>query len=131
MIAIVCLDDRKGMMFNKRRVSSDRTVIEKIEEMCQNRTLWVHPDSLRMFTGEVRSDEAFLQKAGAQDFCFVENQGLKQYEAEIETLILFWWNRRYPADVYLELDLDEWELKSREEFEGYSHTKITKEVYQR
>ncbi|MDD7738763.1 MAG: ribonuclease Z [Fusicatenibacter sp.] len=131
MIAIVCLDDREGMMFQHRRVSSDRTVIAKVEELCQNRTLWIHPCSQGLFAFPVQMDEAFLSKAAQGDFCFVENQSLKPYEDSIESLIIFWWNRKYPADVHLGLDLKEWKRIATEEFAGYSHEKITKEVYQR
>ena len=54
-----------------------------------------------------------------------ESEGLAAYEESIEQIIVFWWNRTYPADVYLDLDLSRWERKERYEFPGTSHEKIT------
>jgi len=45
-----------------------------------------------------------------------------------EGLILYRWNRTYPADLYFTLSLEGWTLERREEFAGSSHEKITKEV---
>ena len=35
----------------------------------------------------------------------------------------------YPADLYWDLPLEGWTLARREEFPGFSHEIITKEVY--
>ena len=51
------------------------------------------------------------------------------YREKLESLVLYRWNRRYPADVYFDLDLSQWRLVSRREFSGTSHDTITKEVY--
>ena len=46
-------------------------------------------------------------------------------------LILFHWNRVYPADLHSTLDLSGWNLTETEEFAGNSHEKITQERYVR
>ena len=48
---------------------------------------------------------------------------------EIEKVILYHWNRDYPADTYFDLDLTDWKITRTEEFPGFSHDKITEEVY--
>ena len=50
---------------------------------------------------------------------------------QIEELILFRWNRVYPADLHCTLDLSVWKLTETEEFAGNSHEKITQERYVR
>ena len=117
MIGIVCLEERRGMQFGGRRVSRDRVVTEKICELCEGKTLWMNPD--------------FLEQAGEGEYCFVENTGLQAVEAKIEKIIVFWWNRHYPSDRKFDLDLSKWNKVSEEEFAGYSHEKITKEVYEK
>ena len=81
MIVIVCTEDRGGMLFNNRRVSKDRTVIQKILELSEGKKLWIHPFSEKLFEQEHPEnccvDENFLEKAGEGDICFVENQSLK------------------------------------------------------
>ena len=62
---------------------------------------------------------------------YKENTGLQAVEAKIEKIIVFWWNRHYPSDRKFDLDLSKWNKVSKEEFAGYSHEKITKEVYEK
>lgn len=135
MIVIVCTEDRGGMLFNNRRVSKDRTVIQKILELSEGKKLWIHPFSEKLFEQEHPEngcvDENFLEKAGEGDICFVENQSLKGMEGQIEKLIVFGWNRAYPFDFKLDLDLEQMEKTAEEEFAGYSHEKITRLQYRK
>ena len=68
-------------------------------------------------------------KAGPGDFCFVEDRSVKDYVNSVERVILYRWDRAYPADLFWDLSLEGWTLERREEFPGYSHKIITKEVY--
>ena len=135
MIAIVCLDDRKGMLFNRRRQSKDRAVVEKLLEMTKGSRLWIHPFSEKLFAENraehIVSDECFLEKADRGEYCFVENCGLAEAGERLEKIIVFWWNRSYPSDLRLDLCLEDWKRTETEEFAGYSHEKITREVYER
>lgn len=134
MIAIVCLDDRKGMLFNRRRQSKDRAVVEKILELTKGKRLWIHPFSAALFVDKmenITADEEFLACAGEGDYCFVENCGLAKAGERLEKIIVFWWNRHYPSDLRLDIPLEDWTKTEEEEFSGYSHEKITREVYTR
>lgn len=73
----------------------------------------------------------FLSLAEIGEFCLIESESLAPFAEKIEQIIVFWWNRTYPADVYLDLDLSQWERKKRYEFPGTSHEKITEEIYER
>ena len=74
-------------------------------------------------------DETFLSEAANGEYCFVENKELKPFEKWIEKMIVFRWNRSYPADQTFDIDLSKWQLSEVSEFEGNSHEKITVEVY--
>ncbi len=76
-------------------------------------------------------DRNFLENAEEEDFCFVEGENLAGYEGKITEIVLYKWNRDYPADVFFEVDLSKWRLEERKDFSGYSHEKITKEIYNR
>lgn len=128
MIVITIIEDRGGMMFNHRRLSQDRVLTEKIKNLVGNHTLWIDAYSATIFP-EGHVDEDFLQKAGEDDFCFVEDRSLIPYKDRINTLYLFSWNRRYPADLFFDLPLAEYEMISQENFPGYSHDKITLQKY--
>ena len=133
MQIIVCIDDKGGLAFNHRRQSRDRVVQEKILELSDGKTLWMSCDSARLFpeSGEkIQAQEQFLEEAAPEDFCFVEQEALQPYSGQIGRLYVVRWNRVYPADLWLDLDLTQWRLVSSEEFPGYSHEKITLEVYE-
>ena len=132
MRAIVCVDDNFGMLFNKRRQSRDQMLLEDIFKNTQS--IMINPFSEKLFVAygdKVTVDEDFLNNAGKGDVCFVEDQTLTPYLNKIEELILYKWNRKYPADFCLDICLQEWEMIKQEEFSGKSHEKITKETYVR
>lgn len=135
MIVIVFLDDKKGMVFNHRRQSRDQAVTERIQKICTGKKLWMDPYSDQLYGSlegmELAVNPDFLSLAGSGEFCLSESGNLVPYEENIEQVIVFWWNRTYPADVYLDLDLSQWERKERHEFPGESHEKITEELYER
>ena len=122
------------MLFNHRRLSHDRRVCEKILDYSNEKELWMNAYSRKLFTdltdiNNIQVDEEFLDKS--QSICFVENQDITPYLPKIDTLVLFRWNRDYPADFFFTVDLSQWNLISTEDFEGTSHEKITMEVYKK
>lgn len=140
MHIIVCVDDGGGMLFHKRRQSQDRILREHILNDTSGARLWMNAYSFRQFSdmktvgsGQIVVEENFMDQAEAGDFCFLENVSAKDYEDKIEQVILYKWNRSYPSDFKFDIPLEEsgWKLENREEFEGFSHEKITKEVYRR
>ena len=74
-------------------------------------------------------DESFLEKAGPGEPCFVEDRSVAPFAGRVERVVLYRWGRAYPADLYWDLSLEGWTLARREEFPGFSHEIITKEVY--
>lgn len=122
------------MLFNHRRLSRDRRVCKKILDYSNEKELWMNAYSRKLFTNltdinNIQVDEEFLDKS--QSICFVENQDITPYLPKIDTLVLFRWNRDYPADFFFTVDLSQWNLISTEDFEGTSHEKITMEVYKK
>ena len=86
-------------------------------------------------TKQYSPDEDFLKKASSGEYCFVETNscGLDMFPdtANIESVVLYKWNRVYPADQYFTMDLSGWKLVETAEFAGSSHEKITEERYER
>jgi hypothetical protein len=136
MIVIVCVDDNGGMMFNHRRQSSDRNVLEDIILYSKEKKLYVNDYTYKLYSDiNVKNliiDNNFMDKAGAGDYCFVEDRFLMPYEKQIEKLIIYKWNRNYPADIFLDILLvDRWKMRDTADIKGTSHEKITKEIYTR
>lgn len=137
MTVIVCIDKKRGMSFNHRRQSSDRKVREEMLKLCEGKRLWMNPESSDLFEEEIENNgnvcvaQDFLEKAEKEDFCFVENCGLKPYMKKMDRIVCYQWNREYPSDLKLDVDLKKWRRISKRDFEGNSHKKITEEVWDR
>ncbi|CAM2078543.1 MAG: ribonuclease Z [uncultured Clostridium sp.] len=137
MNIIVCLDDKNGLMFNKRRQSQDKVLRTNIKELVKNQNLFMNEYSYKLYKdiddGNIKVCENFLNECPDTDFCLIENTEVKNYINNINTIVVYKWNRLYPSDFYFDIDLNTnlWELLEVEEFQGSSHEKITKETYRR
>ena len=135
MHTIICLDDDNGMLFHDRRQSQDVKLRADVLERLGERMLWMNAYSARQFAdaedARIHISDSFLEEAGKDDFCFVENRPLLPYEAQIQEVICYRWNRRYPSDVKLDLSLEGWNVMEETEFAGKSHERITRTVYRR
>ena len=136
MIAILCIDSQNGLMFNHRRQSRDRRVLEDVQQLCAEKPLMMNAYSSRLFLQQgfqhltVLPD--FLERAAPGDFCFIEGDSLIPFQDKLEQLILYCWNRVYPADVLFDPSLlHGLTLKETTEFSGSSHKIITRKVYKR
>lgn len=140
MHILVCIDDDGGLLFNHRRQSRDRQVIsDMINTTKQAETcLWIDPFSEKLLAAQseeavcpLQIAEDFLSRAAEEDYCFVENAALKEYEDRIRSVTVYRWNRKYPADTFFDLDLTLWQKESSTDMAGSSHERITKEVYRK
>lgn len=134
MKIIVCLDDRNGMLFNNRRQSSDRLLRERVLQLAGGARLWMNTYSAKQFADSSETvcvDEDFLSRAGVGEYCFVENVDCSPYIQSAEAIIVYHWNTVYPSDTWFPTDHLEGETPvSVFEFAGYSHKKITEEIYE-
>lgn len=131
MHLIACLDDRRGMSFNSRRLSKDRAVYRDILDLTVGRKFRMSLYSAQQFPPErVIAEDNFLENAQPGDICFVENVDVTPYLQKVSTVTLYYWNRRYPADLYFP-HLEGWTCVQSCIFSGYSHKTITREVFQR
>ena len=128
MKLIVCLDDNRGMLFNNRRQSRDRVLIENILEYCKGKKLYTNEYSAKLFPENSVEIIEDMNEIG-NGYCFAENFTVN--ENDVEEIIIYKWNRVYPADVYFNIDLNGWKLSETMDFEGSSHDKITREIYVR
>lgn len=134
MILAFCVDDEYGMRFNRRRQSRDRAVCADLLTEAEGRSLWMAPESRPLFPKEAASICAapdFLDRAGNRDLCFAEAPPLRPWLDRVNKLVIYHWNRRYPADEKLDFQPRSkgFRLDACRDFPGLSHASITKEVY--
>ena len=129
MTLYICLDDRNGLQFNKRRQSRDSAVLEDIRSQLTGNLL-IEPFSEKL----IREAEIcyVLPPETAADF-FAEEIPAEEILEKTTRLVIYRWNRHYPSDVIWEPDLTGmgFALAETTEFPGTSHEKITREVYVR
>lgn len=131
MNIIVCLDDKNGYCFFGKRQSKDKVLRERVLSLTSKSVLWMNEYSAKQFEegGDFRVDNDFLHKASGGEYCFIENTAFTLDNTE--KVIIYKWNRRYPADMFFTYDLcsEGYTLVSSCEFAGNSHDTITEEIY--
>lgn len=135
MKLILCVDDKGGMAFHGRRQSMDRLLRADVLAMVGEAPIWMTPYSAKQFDPapvNLHPAEDFLDQAGAGEYCFAEFPPMTPWLDRVERLVVYRWNRVYPADAHLDFDpAARFNLDSMVEFPGSSHKILTKEVYTR
>ena len=129
MTIYLCLDDRKGLQFNKRRLSRDAAVLEDLRRELPG-TLTIEAFSEKLIAGAgIPCTVAEEIPADAHFFC--ESKKAEGLLPLAEKLVIYWWNRHYPSDLRWEAEPAEFGFVLSEtlDFPGKSHETITKEVY--
>ncbi len=133
MNLIICIDKSKGMLFGGKRQSRDSVLCEKILEIAKGDRLFMSNSSAKLFenTESIIIDDNFLSTAQQGDYAFAECE-IDSLD-NVKKLIIFQWNRDYPADIFFEFDITQSGFKKikKEDFQGSSHKKITMEIYER
>ena len=133
MKLIFCLDDRNGMMFNFRRQSMDKVLRQRVLKMAESSRIIMSPYSAKQFieSGNIVVSDTPQSIAASDDFYFVEDLPFSAENAS--EIIIYRWNRHYPADKYFDADIKSlgYSVYSSENFEGSSHEKITEEKYRK
>ncbi len=131
MTVAICLCDRGGMLFNNRRQSKDRNQILDLLSLASGEKIYINAFSEKLFSDSGANFEVVENPLESGGFAFVENLHISPYIDRINKLIIYRWNRRYPADFSVDISPSDagMSLSESVDFEGYSHEKITREVW--
>lgn len=129
MTLYICLDDRNGLKFNKRRQSRDAALLEDIRNQLTGNLL------IESFSEKLIQETEIpyvLPPETAEDY-FAEDIPSEELLNQTEKIVIYRWNRHYPSDVRWNPDLSAmgFSLAEATEFPGTSHEKITREVYKK
>ena len=147
MKLIICTDTRFGYSFNERRQSSDRAVHQHMAGQLLKAEV---PVSMNYYTTRsllrnrefipaaffdrillpAKEDDApsdfLLTAARDHIYAYVENVSLMGYYHLLDEILLYTWDKRYPADLMFPASLlSAFHLKEEETFPGHSHEEIT------
>lgn len=131
MVLCICLDNRNGISFNRRRQSADRLIYERILSLAEGKTVWIRPYSAQKFPSDrVNVTDDFSKISDSDAWCFAEDDSLIPLLERFDQLIVYRWNRDYPYDVvFPQACLDMYRLSKTTDFPGNSHDSITEELY--
>lgn len=130
MTIYVCLDHRDGMLFNRRRQSRDAAVLEDIRSSVPD-VLTIDPFSEKLIREAALPYTLAAEELPKDAHFFLEARSASEVVSQASTVVIYRWNRHYPADVRFDADLAGFTRQSTTEFPGKSHETITKEVYTR
>lgn len=126
---IATVDNNGGVAFNGRRQSRDQFLNKYILEYIGERKLWINEYTSKLFEEKKENiivDNDFFNKMGDEDFAFCECISLQEHESDITELLLCEWNRDYPFDVRLDINIkDNFKVRKICDIQGKSHDKIT------
>lgn len=136
MKLVICIEDRGGMLFNKRRVSRDKLMIADFAEYAGDSTVFIEPYSEELFSEASLNmiiSENPMKFAEDGDFVFIERQEPRAFAEAAKEIVIYKWGRRYPFDTSMNFSPEElgFKLESTFEFRGNAHEKITREVYKK
>lgn len=128
MTIIICLDKNNGYQFGGKRQSTDRELRKKILELA---------DEIRCdeYTASQFEDDEKSKLYVGDDYlntingtCFIEKGDVSNIS--YDKLVVFWWNRAYPTTKKFIIPKD-FKSVTKENFKGFSHDKITMEIFTR
>lgn len=130
---IICaVSNQMGISFNHRRVSRDKMIYFDIAGSLDGQDLYMDTYSEALFADvrdqiNVIASPDYLEQVKQDEYAFYEVGEINQ--EKVQMIVLYRFNRDYPSDFGLELDLSEFEKVSQSEFAGSSHDTITKEIW--
>lgn len=130
----ITVDNGMGLAFNKRRQSRDKKLIEDLISVT-DKMIYVSNYSAPLFEDfkdRIAVVDSPINECQDDACCFLEMADIADKTDEIECIILYRWNRLYPSDTKLTLDLNNgFELVTTDDFVGSSHDRITREIYKK
>ena len=130
----VCVDDDMQIMFFGKRQSRDSVLISELISSASGK-VYINEFSQPIFPDA----ESYALTLNPISDCpdggtvFAENIPLAPHISVISRLVVYKWNRKYPGDRKLDINLSSggFRLTAVSDFVGSSHEKITKEIYER
>ena len=135
MTLILTLDINDGMLFNSRRQTRDRAVYERILLKFTGRSIRMNEYSAPLFKDSVGLSISVgdFESIEADDVLFIENTPPERFAQKADKIIIYRWDKVYPSDLKADTTtlLRNFTNAENTEFKGFSHDKITEEIWYR
>lgn len=131
MKLVVCLDDNFGILFNKRRQSSDEIQRIDLKNIIKEKKVYLTEYSFDLYK-DLNLDFEIIDENSSNflddSFFIYEGEFLEKVIEKVDEIICYFWNRDYPFDESFEI-LENFKLIESFDFKGKSHDKITRKIF--
>jgi hypothetical protein len=127
---IICVSKNGGISFNNRRQSRDEEVCKDIIALTDGK-LFASEYTAKMFDGIGDVQICDDCTTPADQYYFAEKKMPEADGQSVSEIVLYHWNREYPADCFFDMDLKDFRLKESVEFTGKSHDCVRREIWVR
>ncbi len=132
MKAILCLDDDYGISFFGKRQSQDKNLRLNLKDFLKGNKIYMKPYSASLYQDTLENIIEVSDFNNLLDAYVLFEEDINPYIDKVDTLVLYFWNRTYPKDVYFNKEfLSFYKEVDQSEFVGTSHEKITRIVYRK
>lgn len=125
----ICIDKRNGRMFYGKRTSTDEEVRHRLLSMPDK--LYVDEYTAKQFTDNDNKEKLVITEHPESiddGMAFLEKQDIP---GDADRIIIFRWDKRYPADKFFDFRFDGWRKIKKDEFPGHAHEKVEMEIWEK
>ena len=134
MTLIVCFDAGRGVTFFGKRQSADAEVKRRIVKIASGKPIYMTEYSASLFrdTGAHVRVTSDLASAPSGSIVFAECADISRIGKNIDRLVIYRWNRKYPRDGVADFYPFDggMSLRSIVDFAGSSHERVTEEIWE-
>lgn len=133
MIIICCVEERNGMSFEGRRCARDAKMRDDVRSLYPCLSMDAYAYAMYAQDDVDYPYEICEDLSQAHYPCIVETIAPSLFEKDLQQIVLYQWHRQYPSTIQMDINLHDssWECIDTYCFEGSSHDKITRAIFQK
>ena len=134
MVIVACIDKSGNIALNTNGQLNHIIFWVRLKVVSNEALLYMNFNSSRQFGYYPMKmiDDDFLDIAGEDSYCFVEDTDITPYIDRIDKIILYKWNKKFSSKFEFDKSiLDNFSVVSKKSFYGEPFLKISEIVYEK
>lgn len=134
MVIVACIDKLGNIALNTNGQINHLIFLVRLKMISNEALLYMSYNSYLQFGcyPMIMIDDNFLDIAGEDSYCFVEDTDITPYIDRIDKIILYKWNKKFSSKLKFDNSiLNKFNIVSQKSFYGDHFLKISEEVYEK
>lgn len=134
MVIVACIDKSGNIALNTNGQLNHIIFLIRLKVVSNEALLYMNCNSSQQFGYYPMKmiDDNFLDIAGEDSYCFVEDTDVTPYIDCIDKIILYKWNKKFSSRLKFDKSiLNKFSIVSKKSFYGESFLKISEVVYEK